>query len=45
MRTVYGNHQDLLTLTFHSLMENILLVMDVREIKMVIIGLLVELTM
>ena len=42
MRTVYGDHQDLLIHIFLNLMENILLVTDVEEIKMVTTGLLEE---
>ena len=42
MRTVYGDHKRFIETYFLNLMENILLVMDVEEIKMVIIGLLEE---
>ena len=42
MRTVYGDHKRFIDTYFLNLMENILQVMDVKEIKMVIIGLQAE---
>ena len=45
MRTVYGDHQRFIDTYFSQFEENILLVMAVEEIKMVIIGLQVELMM
>ena len=38
MRTVYGDHQRFIDTYFRNLMENISLEMDVKEIKMDIIG-------
>ena len=45
MRTVYGDHKRFIKHIFLNLMANILLEMDVKEIRMVITGLLEELMM